>query len=225
MSTGVLLITLSAGCSSGSKPTPAPASPGSPTVVAAQPNTTAPTVQPTVGFGPVVTLTSKEGYVYKVQAEPYTGPAITALDANGGTYDAPPGQVFAAVAVAVSDGLADRAEPLDPQFVSQPGLVLSVPADSAAKFGIAAKDCDHNGEHSSAWCDLLMPVPSQGTGQPGHIATVQISNGQLEPGQTVSFMLAWQLPVSQAAPMGKLTLFAQLGAFGNLVQVPVSAAR
>jgi hypothetical protein len=221
MSTGVLLIALSAGCSSGSKPNPAPASSGSPTVAAPQ-TTTPPTTQRTGASGPVVTLTSKEGYVYKLQAEPYTGPAITALDfgLGGGTGNAPPGKVFAAVAVVVSDGLPDRAEPLDPQFGSQPDLRLSVPADSAAAFGMAAKDCQHYYQPSSAWCDLPAQ-PSQGTGQPGHFGPFA-STSQLEPGQPVSFMLATIIPIPQAAPIRKLTLFAQLGIDGNLVQVPVS---
>jgi hypothetical protein len=224
MSTGVLLIALSAGCSSGSKPNPAPASSGSPTVAATQPTT-----QPTVGSGPVVTLTSKEGYVYKLQASPYTGPAITVLDyANGGgTGNAPPGKVFAAVTVTISDGLPDRAEPLGPLFYSGVGgLTVAVPADSAAAFGPAAhsigadtKACYHNNQTSSAWCDLTAQ-PSQGTSQPGELGPLD-STSQLEPGQPVSFILASAYPIPQAAPMAKLALFAQLG-LGNLVQVPLT---
>ena len=223
MSTGVLLIALSAGCSSGSKPNPAPASSGSPTVAATQPTT-----QPTGGSGPVVTLTSNEGYVYKLQAAPYTGPAITVLANNTAEVtNAPPGKVFAAVTVTISDGLPDRAEPLGSLLYS--GLTVAVPADSAAAFGPAAhsigadtKTCYHNNQPSSAWCDLTAQ-PSQGTSQPGEVGPLAPSSGQLEPGQPVSLILASAYPIPQAAPMAKLTLFAQLG-LGNLVQVPVSTS-
>ena len=220
VSTGVLLITLSAGCSSGSKPSPAPASSGSSTVAAPQ-TTTPPTAQPTVGSGPVVTLTSKEGYVYKLQASPYTGPPLLISRITGN--DAPSGQVFGAIAVTISDGVADRPEPLDPLLHSADGgLTLSVPANSAAVFGPAAIPCYHDNGPSAAWCDVGTQ-PAQASGQPGEFGPFASSSRQLEPGQPVSLLMASLYPIPQAAPMAKLTLFANVSG-GHLVQVPVSTS-
>jgi hypothetical protein len=220
MSTGVLLITLSAGCSSGSKPNPAPASSGSPTVA-----TTEPTTQPTGGSGPVVTLTSKEGYVYKLQASPYTGPTITVLDYTngGGTGNAPPGKVFGAIAVTISDGVADRPEPLAPLFnTDYGGLTLAVPANSAAAFGSVVIPCNQDSQSSTAWCDVDT-MPAQATSRPGEFGRFASSTAQLEPGQPVSLLVASVYPMPQAAPMAKLTLFSNLSG-RHLVQVPVSTS-
>jgi len=228
MSTGVLLITLSAGCSSGSKPTPAPASSGSPTVAATQPIT-----QPTVGSGPVVTLTSKEGYVCKLQASPYTGPAITVLQYTngGGTGNAPPGKVFAAVAVTISDGLPDRGEPLDLLLGNLvDGLTFAVPTSSAAAFDMSAQvdfsnsnNCSHFLQPSTMWCELFTELTGPVPGQPGGLGPSAAGSSQLQPGQPVGLLLATHDPVPQTAPMAKLTLFAKLPG-GNAVQVPVSTS-
>jgi len=215
MSTGLLLITLSAGCSSGSKPNPAPASSGSPKVA-----TTEPTTQPTGGSGPVVTLTSKEGYVYKLQASPYTGPPLLISRITGN--DAPSGQVFGAIAVTISDGVADRPEPLDPLLHSADGgLTLSVPAGSAAVFGPTVIPCNHDYQSSTPWCDVGTQ-PAQATSRPGEFGPL-VSTSQLEPGQPVSLLMASVYPIPQAAPMAKLTLFAKVSG-GHLVQVPVSTS-
>jgi hypothetical protein len=228
MSTGVLLIALSAGCSSGSKPNPAPASSGSPTVAAPQ-ATTPPTTQPTVGSGPMVTLTSLEGYVYKLQASPYTGPPITVQTFNdGGVANAPPGKVFIAVTVTISDGLPGRGEPLD---LLLGRLTFAVPTSSAAAFDMSAQvdvnngynSCSHDIQPSTMWCELFTELTGPVPGQPGGLGPSAPGGSQLQPGQPVSLLLATRIPVPQSAPMAKLTLFAKLPG-GNAVQVPVSTS-